>query len=112
MYPRSRIRKSRTRKRVFLIIFLIFLLIGGFLFVKAARYFPVFFQLVSQKGVHLKENKQKQVNLLLLGVGGGTHEGPNLTDTIIYANIDPDKKKVTLVSLPRDMWIPSLNAKI
>src|SRR5205823_3687767 len=92
---------------------LILLILGcGFLFFKAAKYFSVLYQLTSQKGIHLKQNQQKQVNILLLGIGGGIHEGPDLTDTIIYANLDPEKKKVTLVSIPRDVWIPPLNAKI
>src|SRR5205085_4690423 len=39
-------------------------------------------------------------------------DGPNLTDTIIFASIDQNNKKVTLVSLPRDLWIPDLQAKI
>lgn len=52
------------------------------------------------------------MGILILGVGGERHEGPLLTDTIIYANISPEEKKVVLVSLPRDFWVPDLKAKI
>jgi LCP family protein required for cell wall assembly len=45
---------------------------------------------------------------LLLGIGGGIHDGPNLTDTIILASIDWQKDTVTLISIPRDLWVPSL----
>lgn len=49
-----------------------------------------------------------RTNILLLGIGGGTHDGPNLTDTIIFASIDTSNKKVNLISIPRDLWISNL----
>jgi polyisoprenyl-teichoic acid--peptidoglycan teichoic acid transferase len=45
------------------------------------------------------------LNLLVLGYGGGNHEGPYLTDSMILANLDPIKKRVTLISIPRDIWV-------
>ncbi len=38
-------------------------------------------------------------------MGGRTHEGGYLTDTIMLASIDPGTKKVSLVSLPRDLSV-------
>ena len=67
---------------------------------------------IFDKSIHLKQTPQKRINLLLLGVGGGTHDGPDLTDTIIFLSIDPNTKKIAMVSLPRDLWDPTLNAKI
>jgi LCP family protein required for cell wall assembly len=68
-------------------------------------------QTVFNKNISLKKTDER-VNLLLLGIGGGEHEGPNLSDTIIFVSIDPKLKAVTLVSIPRDLWIPTLSAKI
>jgi anionic cell wall polymer biosynthesis LytR-Cps2A-Psr (LCP) family protein len=45
-------------------------------------------------------------SLLLLGYGGGKHEGGKLTDSIMLARIIPEKEKVFLISLPRDLWVP------
>lgn len=45
-------------------------------------------------------------NVLLLGYGGEGHEGGNLTDTMIVANINPADKTIALISIPRDLWIP------
>ena len=45
-------------------------------------------------------------NVLLLGYGGEGHEGGSLTDTMIVANINPAYKSLTLISIPRDLWIP------
>jgi polyisoprenyl-teichoic acid--peptidoglycan teichoic acid transferase len=44
-------------------------------------------------------------NILLLGYGGGNHDGPNLTDSMILARIDTAQKKVFLISIPRDIWV-------
>jgi LCP family protein required for cell wall assembly len=53
----------------------------------------------------LKGEGSGRVNILLLGRGGGTHDAPDLTDTIMVASIDPVNKTSTLVSLPRDLWV-------
>lgn len=44
-------------------------------------------------------------NVLLLGYGGAGHEGGDLTDTMIVAHVEPKNKKVTLISIPRDLWV-------
>ena len=46
-----------------------------------------------------------RVNVLLLGIGGEGHEGPDLTDTVMIASIDPVNDKVDLLSIPRDLWV-------
>lgn len=48
----------------------------------------------------------RPVTVLLLGYGGGKHEGGKLSDTIIAIRIDPKAKHATFISLPRDLWIP------
>lgn len=52
------------------------------------------------------------INVLVLGIAGGNHAGPNLSDTIIFANIKPSENQVSLVSIPRDLWISDLQLKI
>ncbi len=42
---------------------------------------------------------------LILGYGGGAHSGGRLTDTLIVVFIDHQRSRVTLVSLPRDLWV-------
>lgn len=48
-----------------------------------------------------------RVNILMLGRGGVGHDGPDLTDTILVASIDPVNKKATLLSVPRDLYVDS-----
>ena len=54
---------------------------------KTAGYYPFMFHLIFDRGVSLKQTNNN-VNVLLLGIGGGSHDGPNLTDTIILATIN------------------------
>jgi LCP family protein required for cell wall assembly len=53
----------------------------------------------------LKGEGDGRINILLMGRGGGKHDGPDLTDTMMLASIDPVNSKVTLISIPRDLWI-------
>jgi len=68
---------------------------------------PVASHIIFHVGASLKETNG-HTNIVLLGIGGGRHDGPNLTDTIQLASIDWKKDTVTLVSIPRDLWIPTL----
>lgn len=53
-----------------------------------------------------------RTNILILGIGGGTHEGANLTDTMMVLSLDNVRKKMALISVPRDIWVESLQGKI
>lgn len=53
----------------------------------------------------LKGEGQGRVNILLLGRGGGNHDGPDLTDTMMLASVDPINHTSTLLSIPRDLWV-------
>lgn len=60
-------------------------------------------QLKSQNG---------RTNLLILGKSGAGHDSPDLTDTIILASIAQMPPSIDLISIPRDIWIPEIRAKI
>lgn len=53
-----------------------------------------------------------RTNILLLGIAGGEHEGRDLTDTMIFTSVDLTSGDVVMLSIPRDIWIDSLDAKI
>jgi LCP family protein required for cell wall assembly len=53
----------------------------------------------------LKGEGDGRVNILLLGIGGPGHDGPDLTDTIVVMSVDPVNNTATMVSVPRDLWI-------
>ncbi len=51
-------------------------------------------------------------NILVMGKGGGSHDGPDLTDTMMLVSISLTSNKTTMISIPRDLWVPSIRAKI
>lgn len=53
-----------------------------------------------------------RTNILLLGIGGGDHDGPDLTDTIMVLSLDSLHKTAALISIPRDIWSDSLKDKV
>lgn len=101
-------RKGNNKRYI---IWILLALFAALFIYKTASFYPFLFQLIFNRGVNLKHTDSK-VNLLLLGIGGETHEGTNLTDTIILASIDSKNNKVTLISIPRDFWFPDINQKI
>ena len=54
----------------------------------------------------LAGEKEDRINILLLGMGGEGHPGPYLTDTNILVSVQPSTKKVSMVSIPRDLSVP------
>ncbi|MEK9143541.1 MAG: LCP family protein [Patescibacteria group bacterium] len=69
------------------------------------------FRLLVNTGVDLK-SQDGRTNILLLGIGGGTHAGADLTDTILVVSLDTKKKKMAMISVPRDLWSDTLKDKI
>lgn len=50
-------------------------------------------------------NQLEPYSLLLLGYGGGGHDGGRLTDTVMLAHIVPEEQAIFLISIPRDTWV-------
>ncbi|OGD71041.1 hypothetical protein A3A84_02785 [Candidatus Collierbacteria bacterium RIFCSPLOWO2_01_FULL_50_23] len=58
------------------------------------------------------ESTNGRTNFLVLGVRGEGSDSPDLTDTMIIASYSYANKNLTLVSIPRDLWVSSLKTKI
>ncbi len=111
-----RVKMSRKRKIIlgFASILTILLLIIGFLAAKG--YININKVLNGGGGAaaleanvdpsKLKGEGDGRVNILMLGRGGEGNEAPDLTDTLIVASIDPIAKEASLVSIPRDLYVP------
>ncbi len=61
--------------------------------------------ILENAGSRLKVDAYGHTNILILGTAGGENDGADLTDTIIVASMDPESKLVSMVSIPRDLWI-------
>ncbi len=75
---------------------------------------------ITSRGVHLWRaihslpSAAGRTNFLVLGREGTdtTRGGGLLTDTLIMVSIHPAAHDIVLLSIPRDIWVPSLKAKI
>lgn len=58
------------------------------------------------------EEFEGNTNFAVLGKGGVGHDAPDLTDTIIFVSISDENPSVIMISLPRDIWMTDLRAKL
>lgn len=83
-------------------------------FVKFVLMFFIIFTVVAIVGVSYAYYKlpkfENSVSILVLGKGGEGHTAPNLTDTIMLAVLN--KQKTSVISLPRDIWVSEIRAKL
>lgn len=70
------------------------------------------FQYVLSKTSNPLKSTDDRVNVLLLGNSGGKHDGPELTDSMIVASYHLKSNKVTLISMPRDLWVNEISGKV
>lgn len=116
--PAPQKRSRRTLKLILGFMLVIILGLGGYVVVKATNLADKIFVgskhsilgqitdiISSQTGNKLLGEKDGQVNVLVLGIGGVGHDGPYLSDTMMVAQIRPGDKKATLISIPRDYLV-------
>jgi len=122
--PQSAI-KRKLRKRIqllwpvilaglviFILMFTIRLILPIYRFAKENNLNPqLIASLIFGTDSSLKKD-QERTNVLILGSGGSNHEGTDLTDTMVLVSINTAQKDAVMISIPRDLWVPSLMAKI
>jgi LCP family protein required for cell wall assembly len=106
----AKMRQAITLKRSVITLFVVILLIGGFLSYKfiynAHKVFGgnIFSVLSSTK---LKGEDNGRVNILLAGNSADDpgHDGADLTDSIMLISINTKTNKAFLLSIPRDLYV-------
>jgi len=78
-------------------------------FVNETLHISIFKTFFSKDSLKTYDN---QINILLLGISGGKHDGPNLSDSNIVLNYNFKTNTLTTISIPRDLWSPTLKDKI
>lgn len=58
------------------------------------------------------KNSSGRTNFLVLGIRGFETNDADLTDTIFFASLDKESKQMLLLSIPRDLWVSEIQAKI
>ena len=117
-------RKVRRKlaRNIYLTRFLFFSLLIGVVVLSVSWLLPSVYRLgkgvfreTSFIGSGIPEDLKStngRVNFLLLGAGGLDHQGADLTDTIIFFSASLDGQDALMLSLPRDIWITSMRAKL
>src|SRR3989344_2533226 len=98
------------------------LIIVGLIFISAFLYLKTFLttaqlsfsQLTQIITTGWNSRSPERVNFLLLGLDQRSDEMEStlLTDTILFASLNPQSGKLLLVPLPRDLWIKNYRTKI
>jgi polyisoprenyl-teichoic acid--peptidoglycan teichoic acid transferase len=88
---------------VIISITIIVVLLTGIVKALSSIDFTVFLSLA---GDELQEDTHGHTNFLILGTGNSDHDGADLTDTIIVASFDKENMLVTMLSIPRDLYVP------
>ncbi len=106
-YRVRRIKKVLKKLIPFVLILIILSALALFLTVSSTSISVVNYIL---SGSSLKSTGNR-VNIMLLGIAGGIHDGANLTDTIMIVSYNLKTNQLYLISIPRDLWLPSLRSK-
>lgn len=102
----------KVLKRIGLTILILIILAIGFVVLRAVIagnnvFQGNLFDIVQNQP--LKQDANGRSNVIVFGTAedseGGTHEGGNLTDSLMVISIDQNKKDAYLLSLPRDLWV-------
>lgn len=107
--PQRKRNLNKVMKKAVPIFIVVFLLIALAVFITTMSSGPSVFNYMFS-GTSLKSSDGR-VNILLLGIAGGTHDGASLTDTIMVVSYDLKTNQAYLISIPRDMWLPALKSK-
>ncbi|HLZ56196.1 MAG TPA: LCP family protein [Ktedonosporobacter sp.] len=84
------------------------LLIGAFTFFTGQRVLAFGSAISNQSPLSTQTGymgTSDRVNLLVMGFGGGGHDGAYLTDSILVISVLPKSHHTSLISVPRDLWI-------
>lgn len=90
------------KKILFLIILFLFLF-GLYTINKYNEIYKKVYK--ANKVISTPNPKKNEYVFALVGYGGEGHDGAYLTDSIMLVQINLDKKRATLISIPRDLWV-------
>ncbi len=62
---------------------------------------PIF----EETGSTISSVKKWNTNILIVGIGGADHQGGSLADSIMLASFNEEKKSISMISIPRDLYV-------
>jgi LCP family protein required for cell wall assembly len=112
-------KKNNKRSIKYLVVFVTILIMSLMFFftnrkidgIYVKNYLGLFSDFIFTPISKVKVTDQK-INILILGKSGEGYTAPDLTDSILFTSISFGNPSVRLISIPRDIWIPEIRAKI
>lgn len=110
--PQRRARSAWRFLRTLILLLLVASIVGAvLLFVRAASFNAAVSSAPFPSTALLWDlNGSERVNVLMVGYGGGDHEGAFLADSIQILSIDPSTDTTTTIPIPRDLWIEGVDS--
>ena len=102
------IKNNKTLVIIFISLFIIEAIVGSlYLYLIRQKKEKVSSSIPQQESIitNSEPKTDKNINVLLLGMGGEGHSGGTLSDSITLININPEEKKANIISIPRDLWV-------
>jgi len=62
-------------------------------------------EIIQEKEKEKEELDKEKINILIVGRWGGDHDAPDLTDTIILLSLNTKQDTVSMLSIPRDLYV-------
>lgn len=103
--------KKKNNRGVKKILFIFLIILFAVIFLGKNSSTSSVFRYVIGQGSSL-QSEDGRVNVLLLGMAGGDHDGATLTDTIMILSFDSITNQVSMVSVPRDLYLTSTRSKV
>lgn len=95
-------------KKLLIIVLILFGVYVVYFVLRTADFYKSIYK--NGQNIFTMMKKKTEYNILLLGYGGfdnsgKAHDGPYLTDSLMIAHVDMNKNTVSLISIPRDIWV-------
>jgi LCP family protein required for cell wall assembly len=106
--PRKPLRRRTGCLVSGLVVLVLALLLGSFAVTTAQRVLAFGSAISTQPPLSTQTGymgTSDRVNLLVMGYGGGDHDGAHLTDSMLIVSVLPQSHHTSLVSVPRDLWV-------
>ncbi len=107
--PVTRLNRLKERKKNLRIILsltgVVLIILVSLFLARVWGFYSKIHTIAQLPNKEIKKEEKNEYTFLLLGYGGGRHEGTYLTDSIMVAHINLKKKEVLMISLPRDIWV-------
>jgi anionic cell wall polymer biosynthesis LytR-Cps2A-Psr (LCP) family protein len=114
-YPAALLKRAKQQWKIVFLLFFVMLAVAGVtyavgiwrrvLIAPEVRLGSKLTEAPKSQEVNQEPQPEQPFAIAFLGYGGPGHDGGNLTDTMLVAYVQPEYKVVTLISVPRDIWI-------